>query len=191
MSTTRTRDRVGTEARILAAARQLFAREGYDRVTVRAIAAAAAANPALISRYFGSKQQLFGAVIAEAFRSRRLLDGPVAELPRRLAEFCLGDRSAGDRALVEALNRSAAVPELRAAIAERMDGQFVQPLAELLGGGTQARVRALAAAALLAGVGTQRRSLGTRGLPAGDHESAVEVVAAMFAAALAVSPGSA
>ncbi|MQA04014.1 MAG: TetR family transcriptional regulator [Streptosporangiales bacterium] len=184
LGTGRTRDRAATEARILAAARQLFASEGYDRVTVRAIATAATANPALINRYFGSKQQLFGAVIAEAFRSQQLLEGRPDDLPRRLAEFCLGDRSAGDRALVEALNRSAAVPELRAAVADRVDGQFVQPLADLLGGGPQARVRALAATALLTGVGTQRRSLGTRGLPSGEQDVAVEVLADMFAAAL-------
>lgn len=190
LATGRTRDRAATEARILAAARQLFASEGYDRVTVRAIATAAAANPALINRYFGSKQQLFGAVVAEAFRSQRLLQGPLDELPRRLAEFCLGDRSAGERALVEALNRSAAVPELRAAVADRVDGQFVQPLAELLGGGVRARVRALAAAALLTGVGTQRRSLGGRGLPGGEQDAAVEVLADMFVAALGLRAGS-
>lgn len=187
MSTVRTRDRAATEARILAAARRLFAHDGYDRVSVRAIAAAAGANPALISRYFGSKQQLFGAVIADAFSSQRVLDAPLPELPRRLAEFCLTTRSAGDRALVEAMNRSSAVPELRAAVAERTDEHFVRPLAARLGGDARARTRALAAAALLSGVGAQRRSMGEHSLSGeADGEPAAEVLTEMFAAALGV-----
>lgn len=53
-----------TKARILAAARQLFAHEGYDRATVRGIAAAAAADPALVVRYFGGKEGLFATAAA-------------------------------------------------------------------------------------------------------------------------------
>jgi AcrR family transcriptional regulator len=48
-----------TKARILAAARRLFAEEGYEPTTVRAVAAAANADPALVIRYFGSKEGLF------------------------------------------------------------------------------------------------------------------------------------
>src|SRR4051794_21800404 len=48
-----------TKARILDAARQLFSREGYELATVRAIAAAAQTDPALVIRYFGSKEGLF------------------------------------------------------------------------------------------------------------------------------------
>src|SRR4051794_28229234 len=53
-----------TKARILAAAQRLFAAEGYERTTVRAIAAAAAADPALVVRYFGSKEGLFALTTA-------------------------------------------------------------------------------------------------------------------------------
>ncbi|MET8877914.1 TetR family transcriptional regulator [Nocardia sp. NPDC004604] len=54
------RDR--TQARILDAARQLFAEVGYDRATIRAIAAAADTDPGLVMRYFGSKDNLFAQV---------------------------------------------------------------------------------------------------------------------------------
>jgi AcrR family transcriptional regulator len=53
-----------TKARILAAAQRAFAREGYERATIRGIAAAAAADPALVLRYFGSKDGLFAAAAA-------------------------------------------------------------------------------------------------------------------------------
>jgi AcrR family transcriptional regulator len=48
-----------TKSRILAAARRLFAEEGYEPTTIRAVAAAAKADPALVIRYFGSKEGLF------------------------------------------------------------------------------------------------------------------------------------
>jgi AcrR family transcriptional regulator len=46
-------------ARILAAARRQFSEYGYDGATVRAIAAAAGVDPALVTRYFTSKELLF------------------------------------------------------------------------------------------------------------------------------------
>ena len=51
-----------TRATILAAAQQLFAGHGYERTTVREIAARAKIDPALVMRYFGSKDELFARV---------------------------------------------------------------------------------------------------------------------------------
>jgi AcrR family transcriptional regulator len=48
-----------TRAAILAAARELFAKLGYERTTVRGIAARASIDPAMVMRYFGSKDGLF------------------------------------------------------------------------------------------------------------------------------------
>jgi AcrR family transcriptional regulator len=48
-----------TEARILAAARQMFAEVGYDRTTIRAVASVAGVDAGLVMHYFGSKDQLF------------------------------------------------------------------------------------------------------------------------------------
>ncbi|AQT80240.1 TetR family transcriptional regulator [Mycolicibacterium litorale] len=52
-----------TRDRILANARELFARNGIDKTSVRAIAAAAGVDSALVHHYFGTKQQLFAAAI--------------------------------------------------------------------------------------------------------------------------------
>ncbi|MBW0017703.1 MAG: TetR family transcriptional regulator [Mycobacterium sp.] len=49
--------------RILASARELFARNGIDRTSVRAVAAGAGVDAALVHHYFGTKQQLFAAAI--------------------------------------------------------------------------------------------------------------------------------
>jgi len=58
----RARQREETQQRILTAARHLFAQVGYERATIRAIASAAGADPGLVMRYFGSKQELFSQV---------------------------------------------------------------------------------------------------------------------------------
>ncbi|MFC4124681.1 TetR/AcrR family transcriptional regulator [Nocardia rhizosphaerae] len=50
-----------TKAVILAAARERFAADGYDRATIRSIAADAAIDPAMVMRYFGNKERLFAA----------------------------------------------------------------------------------------------------------------------------------
>lgn len=48
-----------TKGTILAAAEQLFALQGYERTTVRDVAERAGIDPALVIRYFGSKEGLF------------------------------------------------------------------------------------------------------------------------------------
>lgn len=49
--------------RILVNARELFARNGIDKTSIRAIAAASGVDSALVHHYFGTKQQLFAAAI--------------------------------------------------------------------------------------------------------------------------------
>jgi len=52
-----------TRERILASARELFARNGIDKTSIRAIAADAGVDAALVHHYFGTKTQLFAAAI--------------------------------------------------------------------------------------------------------------------------------
>lgn len=56
-----------TRAEILAAARSLFAAEGYESISMRRIAAEAGVDPSLIHHYFGSKDDLFMAAIEIPF----------------------------------------------------------------------------------------------------------------------------
>jgi len=58
---TRSRNACKTRADLLSAARRRFGTEGYDRTTIRAIAADVGVDAALVLRYFGSKQELFAA----------------------------------------------------------------------------------------------------------------------------------
>ncbi|AGB23630.1 transcriptional regulator [Mycobacterium sp. JS623] len=59
MASPRARNATQTRADILAAARSRFGSDGYERTTLRAVAADVGIDPALVIRYFGSKQDLF------------------------------------------------------------------------------------------------------------------------------------
>lgn len=59
MASTRPRNAAQTRADILTAARHRFATDGFERTTLRAIAADVGVDAALVIRYFGSKQDLF------------------------------------------------------------------------------------------------------------------------------------
>ncbi len=59
--TTKPRDGEATRAAILAGAQAQFGEQGFERTTIRSVAAAAGVDPALVMHYFGSKAGLFAA----------------------------------------------------------------------------------------------------------------------------------
>ncbi|HET8644161.1 MAG TPA: helix-turn-helix domain-containing protein, partial [Vicinamibacteria bacterium] len=63
----RERDRQGLRRRILDAARELFMREGYERVTMRRIAQAIEYSPTAIYQHFEDKDALVRALCADEF----------------------------------------------------------------------------------------------------------------------------
>lgn len=65
------KDRAATEARILDAARTVFAQRGYDAAGLREIAETAQANLSLISRYFGGKEGLLSSLTEQFVSARR------------------------------------------------------------------------------------------------------------------------
>jgi AcrR family transcriptional regulator len=67
-----------TKAAILTAARELFATSGYGGTTIRAVAAAAGVDAALVHHYFGAKDDLFLAAL-EVRVDPRVAMAPVVE----------------------------------------------------------------------------------------------------------------
>jgi len=59
----RRRGQSGAKETILAAARTRFAENGFDKTSIRSIATDAGVDPALVHHYFGTKQNLFAAVV--------------------------------------------------------------------------------------------------------------------------------
>jgi AcrR family transcriptional regulator len=129
--TSRAEQRQRTETRILTAARRLFAENGYDRTTIRSIAAAAGSDPGLVMRYFGSKEKLF----AQAATIRA--DGPITGSPEQIAELlatALGEKLADEPAAALAALRSMFThPEAGLEVRTAMSGQQQQVAALMPG----------------------------------------------------------
>jgi AcrR family transcriptional regulator len=143
-----------TRAAILVAARDLFARAGYDRTTVRDIAAEAKADPALVIRYFGSKEALFARAVEINLRLPNFAVAPRRALGRSIAEHFVTlweDQRTGDP--LKILLRTACVnEEASAKIAEI----FVTQVVPALGKGAIAKERAALVTSLLLGVALAR-----------------------------------
>lgn len=77
----RERDRLGLRRKILDAARELFMREGYERVTMRRIAEAIEYSPTAIYLHFKDKDELVRALCADEFGQllRALPQQPAAD----------------------------------------------------------------------------------------------------------------
>jgi len=170
----RRRDAAATRQELLQAARSRFSRLGYDRTTLRDVAADVGVNLALIKRYFDSKEGLFKAAVAST--------------PRFLDEE--GGFPHGHAALAEALSRqlsASAWPEfgehpvlmlLRSSGDERVDGlrrralhDFSQQILEASGahdgaggGDDQRLLRAELVVALGVGIAVIRSSVGLQPL---------------------------
>ena len=83
-----------TRAEVLAAARASFAERGFRGTTIRAVAASAGVDPALVHHYFGSKDDLFVAALQIPVDPREVLAPVVAAGPdgagERLMRTLLG-----------------------------------------------------------------------------------------------------
>jgi AcrR family transcriptional regulator len=124
MSIAQPRRSDATRAAILAAARERFAADGYERATIRAIAADADIDPSMVMRYYGSKDKLFAATAAFDLRLPDLEALPVGQLGALLVAHFL-DRWESDDTLM-ALLRAAVTNETAA---ERMRDVFATQVA--------------------------------------------------------------
>jgi AcrR family transcriptional regulator len=112
-----------TRAAILTAARERFASDGYERATIRAIAADAAIDPAMVMRYYGNKEKLFAAAAEFDLRLPDLAEVPRDEIGATLVRHII-TRWEEDETLM-ALLRAAVTNE---AAAERMRTIFAQQI---------------------------------------------------------------
>jgi AcrR family transcriptional regulator len=112
-----------TRGAILRAARERFAADGYDRATIRAIAADAGIDPSMVMRYYGSKERLFATAAEFDLRLPDLHDVPPERLGVTVVAHFL-DRWEGDETMVALLRAGTTNP----AAAERMRNIFAEQL---------------------------------------------------------------
>jgi AcrR family transcriptional regulator len=108
-----------TKAQILAAARERFGQTGYERATIRAIAADAGIDPSMVMRYFGSKEGLFSAAAHFDLELPDLSTVAREDVGRRMVAHFV-ERWERDEALVVLLRAAAT----NAAAAEKMTDIF-------------------------------------------------------------------
>src|SRR4051794_7053757 len=67
--------------RILAAAKRLFASQGYEATSTMAIARFAGTSESQMMKHFGSKEGLLGAILDEGWKSMKAPLGGIGEMP--------------------------------------------------------------------------------------------------------------
>lgn len=149
---------------VLAGARRRFAAEGYEKATLRAIAADANVDPSMVIYLFGSKADLFR-------ESLRLLVDP-QELAAAIAGEDDDEPDVGTRmvraylriwsspesgaTMITALHSATTNSDAHEAFRAFMQSYVLTAVAGVIGGGQEAQVRALLAAGQLIGVAVLR-----------------------------------
>lgn len=110
-----------TRNRIIEAARERFRKEGYERATIRKVAADAKIDPSMVMRYFESKRGLFDAAMTIELRIPDLSQHPRDKLGEALIRHFLNRWEAPDADSLQLLLRSSASNE---EAANRMRGVF-------------------------------------------------------------------
>jgi AcrR family transcriptional regulator len=146
---------------VLAAAKSRFATEGYEKTTLRAIARDAHVDPSMVLYLFGSKEELFRESL------RLIMDPDVlvaaltdsdGDIGTRMVRTYLRiwetpDTAGSMRAMLQSATSN---PDAHEAFRGFMQSYVLPAVSEVLGGGEQARLRAMLAGSQLVGVAMLR-----------------------------------
>ena len=170
-----------TRDAILASAREEFAGQGYDRARIRAVAARAGVDPALVHHFFGTKDALFaaamelpvnpGAIIAPVLAEG--LDGAGERIARRVLEVW-GD-AATRQPLLAMVHSASSRPEVADALRSFIEHEVRDRIAAALGG-PDAPLRATLAGSQVVGLVMARHVLRVEPLASAEPERLVAAV---------------
>jgi AcrR family transcriptional regulator len=132
----------GTREAILESAREQFAEHGYEGATIRAIAAAARVDPALVHHFYGTKERLFAAAMQLPFVPSEAITAALADRPAgqpagaHLVRTALGlwDTPGVREAFVGILRSALTSDQAAAMLREFVSGAILAPVASLVGG---------------------------------------------------------
>jgi len=180
----RPRNAGATRRAILTSARRAFARAGYDGAGLREIAADAGVTAMMVNRYFGSKEQLFAAVIAE------VMTAPIILTRENLASSALGEALAaglvnqtqagatpldGFLIMLHSASSSRAAEIGRVQIEQQYHRQLTAALR-----GKLAPQRAALVLSLVAGVQVMRQMIGLSALAEAKPAALIRILAPIF-----------
>jgi AcrR family transcriptional regulator len=170
-----------TRTALLDAARAVFAEQGYEGATVRAIAARAGVDAAMVNHWFGGKQGLFAAAMELPIDPGEVvatvLEGGPDTVGERLVRtfVTVWDRTGGGP--FAALVRSVSSHELAARmLREFVTGVLFGPVAARLGVESPA-LRAALCGSQIVGLGMMRYVVRLEPLASADVETVVAAIA--------------
>lgn len=127
----RPHDSEASRQALLEAGMAVFEEVGFERATTREIGERAAIDPALIARYFGGKEGLYLAALAEGWGERK--QGPEDFEPKALLSFLLERwEKRGHGPASRALASPKLSEDVRALVQDLFGKRLVEPLAEEL-----------------------------------------------------------
>jgi AcrR family transcriptional regulator len=171
-----------TRERIAATAARQFAERGYDRTTIRSIASEAGVDPALVPHYFGSKQELFVAVVELPFDpavvAPAVLRGDPDGAGERFAAFVLGmlDRPEARDRIVGLIRAAASEPNAARMVRDLISRRVMSAIASELGV-PDADVRATLVGSQVVGLVMARHIVGLEPLASMPAERVAEAIA--------------
>jgi AcrR family transcriptional regulator len=171
-----------TRADILAAARASFAELGYDRTSVRGIAARAGVDSALVHRFFGSKDDLLTASLALAVqpaeRIPEVMEGAGGSLGERIVRYFLSvwEEPPSSDVMIGMLRSAATNEQAAKLVREFFSKEVLARVAAPLEGG-DAQLRATLMSSQLLGLATVRYILRVEPLASASREAVVAALA--------------
>ncbi len=171
-----------TKAALLEAARAVFAEQGYDGATVRAIATRAGVDAAMVNHWFGSKEGLFVQAVLQlpfdpAELIERLAEGPSDTLGERIVRTFLTTWDATGGGHFTALVRSVSSQEQAAHL---LNDFFVKQVFSRIAGSVapdRAQFRGSLVGSQMVGMGIARYVVKFEPLASADIETMVAAVA--------------
>ena len=126
------RDARRTREAILAAAQEAFSLHGYSDTGVRDITAAAGVNPALVSRYFGSKEKLYEAALSALLNASLITDLSRQNFGEQVVDMLTAGRT-GKRNPLPMMMLASADPTARAITDRLLKEIFIKPMTDWYG----------------------------------------------------------
>ncbi|MER7789664.1 TetR family transcriptional regulator [Streptomyces sp. NPDC097640] len=159
-----------TRRRILEAARRKFAEVGYERATIRAIAAEADVDKSSVIQYFGSKDALFREAVHWSIPIAEVTTDDPGETVENYVRGMLNAWAADPHTPMAVLLRASMTSEDAAELLrEHITTESVEAIAATVTA-DDARLRAALASAMLMGIASQRYLLRMPDLASADVE---------------------
>ncbi|MFN8088722.1 MAG: TetR family transcriptional regulator [Mycobacterium sp.] len=158
------------------AARKVFANVGYERATIRAIAAAAAVDKSSVIQHFETKQNLFRQAVHWDIPIKELVADDVTQTANNFARGVLEAWAADPDSPMAVLLRASMTSEDAAELLRtHITTQAIDAVAALIDA-PDARLRAALASAVLMGVASQRYLLRMPDLHEADTDDVLRLI---------------